>query len=304
MDTTLRPLRLGTPVRFTDRWVGTVSAMDVTEDWEVINLYVTSGVLFWRNSVKLPFSAASQWTREMVAMDCDSVSAFRRQVPPVAAPARPLSAETPTSLAGASLSGALVRPSDRRVGELLVRHAGEERRVPVAGVAFEGKTLTIGAQVENAPLYRADEDIWAEVRQALSEDRLLLPDDRRSLAVEVANGVVHLQGNVRKKEAKERAEQVAAALPGVVGVRNDVVDDLSLEQTIAQALERAGLFRDATVQARSALGEVTLFGRAASARVADEVLRVASGVPGVRGVRNRIESGPADRIPSGSPAAL
>jgi len=112
--------------------------------------------------------------------------------------------------------------------------------VPVAGVAFEGKTLTIGAQVENAPFYRADEDIGAEVRQALSEDRLLLPDDRRSLAVEVANGVVHLQGNVRKKEAKKRAEQVAAALPGVVGVRNDVVDDLSLEQTIAQALERAG----------------------------------------------------------------
>src|SRR5205807_707774 len=97
------PLLLGCPVRFQDRWSGSLVGMDVDEAWEVLNISVRRGLLRKR-TVKLPLNAATGWSTDYVAFDgITSEAAFAREVPPAAAPARPMSLETPVAMPGARL---------------------------------------------------------------------------------------------------------------------------------------------------------------------------------------------------------
>src|SRR3990170_337886 len=112
MQTARPPLRLGCPVRFRDRWQGCLLWFGVDESWLVLNIVVARG-LFRPTEVKLPFSIAAAWDDGSLSLDCTSDQAFGREVPPVAAPAMPLSARTPVS-AGDRLAGALVSRDSRR----------------------------------------------------------------------------------------------------------------------------------------------------------------------------------------------
>lgn len=283
------PLILGVPVQFRDRWQGRLTAIEVDETWEVLNLVVRGGLLRWSSAVKLPFSASTGWSDHHVAFDCTSRQAFAREVPPIAAPARPLSKDTPLSLPGAALAGLLVERSSRRAGQVIITASAVRRsRVPVADVSFEGKVMRIAAQAENLAPYLTDEEIALRVRHILARDGILTGEERGSVIADVSSGVVTLSGNVRTKRVRERIEALAAAMDGASGVRNQVVDDIELELAIGQALSRSGLQRRAEVYARSMLGEVTLFGSAASAATVDDVVRVVSAVPGVRTVRSLI----------------
>jgi len=290
----LNALRLGSPVKFQDRWLGQLTSLDIDEDWEVLNASVTRRFLFWRSTVKLPFAIAAEWSDDFVAFDCTSAQAFRHDRPPVAAPARPVSRETPVSAPGAKLAGALVSRTDRRAKELLIAQGmgARKRRVPVSQVTFEGKTLTLAVQADKLPLYLDDAALQRHVHHTLAADRLLTPDDRRAMLVNVSGGSVTLAGNVRHKAAAERAEQVARGVEGAVAVRNDLVDDPQLEQAVGTALDRAGLQRVAAVYARSSLGDVTLFGEAGSPAAIEEIIRAVSQLKGVREVASRLKVQP------------
>ena len=102
----IAPLRLGSRVCFEDRWQGHVSALDVTEDWEVLNLTVSSGVLFFQQSVKLPMSAVKSLTEEAVYIAASSIrrrsrARYRRSPRPRAPspPRRPSPGAAPASQA-------------------------------------------------------------------------------------------------------------------------------------------------------------------------------------------------------------
>jgi len=286
------PLSLGTAVQFRDRWQGRLAAVEVDEAWEVLNLVIRRGLFRWSTSVKLPFSAARAWSDERVTFDCTSRQAFSREVPPVAALARPLSADTPISLPGARLSGLLVEPTTRRVREVIISRGGNRRnRVPVSEVSFEGKVTRIAAQAENLGLYLADEELSLRVRHVLGLDGVLTGEERSSVRADVSSGVVTLKGNVRTRQTRERIAELAARVEGATALSNQVVDDIELELEIGQALSRSGLQGGADVYARSTLGEVTLFGSAPSVAEVDDIVRVVSRVPGVRSVRSRIEVG-------------
>lgn len=301
MNTNIAPMRFGVPLRFQDRWRGRLWGIEVTEDWEAVNLLAQSGLLFWSTRVKLPVSAAEEWNPELISFSTDSTAAFNREVPPVAVPARPLSGETPVSLSGVRLTGALVRAADRLVVELLVRQRLDEYRVPVQEVGFEGKTMTLATQMENLRVYRSDAQLRELAWRAVVEDRWLTGDDRRELALEVVNGRVRLHGNVRTKYAWEHAERAVAALPGVTSVANELVHDMELERCIGMALERSGLQRQADIYIRSSLGEVTVSGYAATRELVEETVRVVSRVPGVRRVINRMQVRPGLRPATGGP---
>jgi len=290
----MNALRLGSPVKFQDRWLGKLTSLDIDEDWEVLNATVTRRFLLWRSAAKLPFALAAEWSDDFVAFDCTSVQAFRHDMPPVAAPARPVSAATPVSAPGAKFAGALVSRTDRRARELLIAHGivGQKRRVPVGQVTFEGKTLTPAVQAEKLPPYVDDSTLHRHVRRALAADRLLTPDDRHAMAVDISAGAVILTGNVRNRSAAERAALVARAVEGVVDVRDDLVDDPQLEQAVGAALDRAGLQRVAAVYARSNLGDVTLFGEAHSPAAVDEIIRAVSQLKGVGKVESRLQVQP------------
>src|SRR3989304_399938 len=104
-----RPLlRLGCPVRFRDRWQGRLAAFEIDEDWLVLNVVISRGLLR-PVEVRLPFSIADAWDEAALSLDCTSDQAFGRELPPVAAPAMPLSAHTPVSPAAARLAAGRAR---------------------------------------------------------------------------------------------------------------------------------------------------------------------------------------------------
>lgn len=288
-DRKVTALRLGAPVQFRDRWQGKVAAIEVDEELEVLNLVVKRGLLRWSTSVKLPFSASPQWSDDRVAFDCTSRQAFAREIPPIAAPARPLTPETPVSLPGAKLAGLLVEPGRRLATDIIIRLGRAKNRAPVEDVFFEGKVLRIATHGENLRLYLTDDELESRAREALAATRELTAEERRTVRVEVSGGVVTVRGNVLTKNTKRALERTMSRLAGAATIRMELVDDLELELAIGGALERAGLTHSAHVYARSSLGDVTLYGEAPSPQVADDIVRAVSRLPGVRAVRTLLQ---------------
>jgi len=284
-------LRLGCPVRFRDRWQGRLAALEIDDQWLVLNLVLSRGI-FRRTEVKLPFSAASRWDDDHLSLDCTSEEAFGRQIPPVAVPPRPLSVRTPLSIRDARLAGALVERASRRASHLLLRWgllAPGRHMVPVQNVTLSGGVIQLAAQTDALSIYRPDSELVEAVRDALAAHRYLTADDRRTLNVEVVDEVAHLSGNVRTPQAKAYVHEAAASVPGVTAVEGTVADDRQLEIDVGRALDAAGLFRHGRIYVRSALGEVTLGGFVRAEAVTPDIVKVASGVPGVRAVDSRME---------------
>jgi osmotically-inducible protein OsmY len=286
-----RPLlRLGCPVRFRDRWQGRLAAFEIDEDWLVLNVVVSRG-LFRPVEVRLPFAIAAAWDDGALSLDCTSDQAFGRELPPVAAPAMPISARTPVSAAEARLAGALVERESRRVSRLLLaagmltRHT---RAVDVREVTLERGAVQLAAQLDALPVYRPDPELLQAVRDALAAHPYLTADDRRAVSVDVADGVAHLSGNVRTPQAEASVRDAAASVPGVSEVRSAVVDDRALETAVGRALDAAGMFRHGRLYVRAALGEVTLEGYISTAGPAADIVKAAA-VPGVRSVVDAME---------------
>lgn len=287
-------LRLGSRACFEDRWFGSVSAVEITEDWEAVNAVVEGGLLIWRSSVRLPLSAASDWTDDSVVFACTSRQAFGHEVPPVAVPSRPIGSDTPVSVPSVSIAGLLINQADRRVQEIILSRGVSGRlRIPVSSVAFEGKTLALAVQPNALPQYRPDDEISRAIHRAIREDNGLTADDRRSLHFDVSGGVVTISGNARVEKARERAFQTVGAISGVTKANDASHDDLSIETAIGLALDRAGVGRHSEIYARSSLGNVQLYGYAPSAAARDDAVRVTAAVAGVCEVTSRLEVRPA-----------
>lgn len=285
------PLRLNAPVQFRDRWQGRVAGIEVDEQWKVLNLVVRSGVLRWSTSVKLPFSASPVWLDDRVAFHCTSRQAFAREVPPVAAPARLVSADTPVSLPEARSAGLLVDPG-RRLATHIILHGGRglKNRVSIDHVSFEGKVLHIATGGATLPIYLSDAELVDRIRETLAVDRVLSDEERQTVSTAASGGVVTLSGNVRTKRTREWIQALVDELGEAAEIQMKVVDDMELELAIGHAIERAGIPLTTGVNARSVLGDVTLFGYAPSAGAVEEIVRVVSGIPGARNVTSRIEA--------------
>lgn len=285
----IAPLRLGSRVCFDDRWQGRVSSLEVDEEWHVVNIGVTSGFLFTSTSVRLPFTSASDWSDGSVRIAANSFQAFGRQVPPVAAPARPLDSRTPLSHPGAKFAGLIVHQGDRCAVEVLLsRGVGDHFRVPVKDISFSGKTMTIGVQRAELIAYYPDAGVAGRVRAAIAEDPALPTDDKRLMKTDVTDGVVTLSGNVRIHQTRDYASALAASVPGVVSVQNELNVDFDIEAAIGLALSVSAAERTGQVYARSNLGEVRLDGFVPSQRAVDDVTRAVTRVAGVRKILNHI----------------
>ncbi|MBI2953295.1 MAG: BON domain-containing protein [Chloroflexi bacterium] len=68
-------------------------------------------------------------------------------------------------------------------------------------------------------VYQTDDELAGNVRRALARDASTASLDIRVL---VYNGIVHLRGRVQSIEDAEQAESVAAEVPGVVEVREEL----------------------------------------------------------------------------------
>jgi osmotically-inducible protein OsmY len=290
----IAPVRIGTRVAFDDRWQGRVSGLEADENWNVYNVSVASGFLFASRSVRLPFSSVSAWSDNHVRISANSFTAFAREIPPVAAPARPLDASTPISLPGTRFAGLVVRQQDRRAVEvILTRGVGALYRVPISQISFTAKTMTVGIQTELLVRYHPDPDIHDEVHNRIAEDAAIPTEDKRFVHADVEEGVVILSGNVRVDQTRDHIGLVVSQVDGVVSVRNEIRDDFQIEADIGQALSGVSAQHTGRVYVRSNLGEVRVDGSVAASSSAEDVIRTIARVPGVRSAINRLRAGAA-----------
>lgn len=287
MPAKLVPLRLGSSVCFEDRWKGKVTALDITEDWEVLNLTVSSGTFFSQQSVKLPMTAVKSLAGNAVYIASTSHKAFAREVPPVAAPARPVSKETPVAHAMRFDGALLIANSQYHVAEVLLTRAFTTYRVPLNQIAFEGPTLRFTSEPDDLPEYYFDEDILEQIKRAIIEDRELKPDEKMRVKSTVEAGAVTLTGNVWVRSAREYLATLVGQVPGVTSVLDEVADDIDIEAKIGVSLLREGLAHS-RVSVRSKLGDVIVYGAAASPRQSEDIERAIARIQGVRQVSNRL----------------
>lgn len=286
-------LKIGAKVRFEDRWQGRISGLDVSESWEVLNVIVSSGVLFFARSVKVPFSAVSAWEESFVDIAAVSFHAFNRELPPVPVPTNPITSSSPVSHPGTRFAGVMMNRNTRVVTEALIAKGRRWFRVAAPEARVEGNTINLFRDFKTLPRYFADSALETRLHDAVADDAALTTDDKSSLSLGVESGVAIVGGNVRVEPTRAHVRSLAAGVPGIVSVREEAVDDISLETSIGLALDRSGLQRRAQVFARSSLGRVTLYGSAATRQLEDDVVREVSRVPGVRQVDSLLAPSPA-----------
>ena len=285
------PLLLNSRVVFVDGNSAQLTAIEVDESWEILNIVVSRGLFRWRQRVRLPFSTASAWSESDVHLTCTQSEAFSRELPPVATPSRPISTETPMALADSRISGALVSTQARTATFLIVRLGTRQVRVAISDTTFEGKTLRINVQPEALDEHRTDGDIAAGAWRLLRDDHVIMPDELDGMEISSSGSVLSLTGNVRRNSTKERTEALMSSVAGITAFRSSLKDDLQLEIDIAALLTKAGIQRVASIYPRSSLGEVILFGRAPTAQVAEDATKIASRADGVLNVTRRLEIG-------------
>jgi osmotically-inducible protein OsmY len=95
------------------------------------------------------------------------------------------------------------------------------------------------------------------------------------------------------------AGQVAAGVPGVRGVRNELFCDDDIDVAVAQALAAGAELRACTLRVRTLHGVVRLEGMVPSARLWTKAALIARSVPGLREVRNEVAV--AEQVPMAEP---
>jgi len=153
------------------------------------------------------------------------------------------------------------------------------------------------------PPYRSDEQLAAAVRHAFDRCERLRNLQRAGETIDgqVQGGMVTLAGNVGDLALKQMAGQVAAGVPGVRGVRNELVCDDDIDVAVAQALVAGAELRACALRVHTLHGVVRLEGMVPSARLWTMAALIARSVPGVREVRNEVTV--AEQVPMAEPGA-
>ena len=194
-----------------------------------------------------------------------------------------------------TLQGIREDPATRQPAYLLVKRPGlfglfgTTRLVPAAWVASatpDGITLAADRElVGRCPPARADGDIRDDVVRAIAAEPIMRPF-HLGVRVHVAGGIVELRGHARTPMHRHLAERAARSVPGVLEVRNRLVDDESLALEVAQVLTQDPVVRRAHLRVDSRLGEVTLEGQLPSEAAWQQATELARAVPGVKAVRS------------------
>jgi len=179
--------------------------------------------------------------------------------------------------------------------ELLVRSGWLNavlRRVPGSDVDSVGPDrvlLSINRwQFEARPPYVPDVDLQQAVFDALKALAPIKYHALRRVDVEVRHGVVRLSGHVSKELHRHEAVQVAAAVPGVVRVVDELVSDEQLTKAVALAMRPYLQLQPSRVAVDTNLGTVILQGELDSPEDVQLAQNVAASVPGVLSVENRL----------------
>jgi len=142
----------------------------------------------------------------------------------------------------------------------------------------------------NSAVNEQDDELSEAVYRALRHEFPPLRELTLPLTVEARDGEVTLKGWVRTSSMKDAAAVLAAQVPGVKAVHNELVADDELERAVSQALEREPSLKDdfPGIRVDALAGAVTLWGTVSSAEDREKAEAITRRVPGVRQVFNQL----------------
>ncbi len=114
-------------------------------------------------------------------------------------------------------------------------------------------------------------------------------ESQLELSVTVLQGVVTLGGVVLTRIMRRAVTTMAAMVPGVEKVIDNLTTDADLQIIVSQKLAMVPDLRSEVIRVSSYRGLVTLHGDVASTEDAAHALELAENVPGVRGVIDRMD---------------
>jgi osmotically-inducible protein OsmY len=139
-------------------------------------------------------------------------------------------------------------------------------------------------EVASTQSLRPDEDIRADLWEAIEQLDTIGSTDKRNLSIAIHDSVVVLEGHMAGTFNGRRVENIARSVPGVNAVHNDLVVDGDLEIQVAQALARDARTRPYILRVGSYHGWIRLSGTVPCQELQSAAEAVAAGVPAVRGV--------------------
>ena len=110
----------------------------------------------------------------------------------------------------------------------------------VQSVTHDQITLSVPkARLDGLPEYRPDDEITADVLDALWYRSDLGPGDLQFVDVRTRDGVVELSGHTHTERTRKRIEEVARGVRGVIDVRNHLDTYEALEEAVREAQRAA-----------------------------------------------------------------
>ncbi len=285
-------LRFGAPVTDSELEYGSLSAVTVED-----------GLLHWQTLVvrRGPLGGEEGFVPREAVREAEDGRIVIAQPPVAGAPPGAQAMSSHTEVHGADdvelgRLAVLLAGEDGRLQQIVIqRHPfGERNIVPITSVvAIEPAVIATELtpeMVDALPVYRTDGELADHALDAVEGVGPLAEDDLRFLRVEALDGVVVLTGHIRSRSWSDAAQAAVAAIPGVLGVDNQLVCDDELGQEVADALTSLPHAYEYAFAAQVQYGVVELSGRAEDLATAEAASEMTAGIPTVRGVVNHIDA--------------
>ena len=139
-----------------------------------------------------------------------------------------------------------------------------------------------------SPAQKTDAAIKAQVDRALWNDDVLRAIESYEMVVHAKNGVIYLSGHIVNTTSNSRIDKAIRAIPGILGIQNNLVLDDQLTRQVAGSLGTLEHTYGCKFFTGASHGVISLNGTVSHERVKSLAEKQASSYPNVRGVINNV----------------
>lgn len=165
----------------------------------------------------------------------------------------------------------------------------------------EERSLAVDHQKSLSPVEKTDAAIKGSIERALRNDDVLRAIESYEMAVHVKNGVVYLSGHIVNSTSRSLIERALGAIPGLLGIQNNLVLDDQLTRQVAGSLGTLEHTYGCKFFTGASHGVISLNGMVSDDHVKSLAEKKVSSHPSVRGVINNVRVSGAEGELSDSP---
>jgi osmotically-inducible protein OsmY len=152
----------------------------------------------------------------------------------------------------------------------------------------EERTDVTDHQKSLSPIQKTDADTKASIDRALWKDDVLRAIESYEMVVHVKNGVVYLNGHIVNATSQSRIQNAIGAIPGILGIQNNLVLDDKLTLEVARSLGELEHTYHCKFFTGASHGVISLNGIVSNENVKLLAEKRVANHPNVRGVVNNI----------------